>query len=287
MNSFTPQELAFNFKKLYREDEEFKKNVDAVRSEIFNPYREPDVYSVLAKFNKLAERLGIPPFEKKEEVFLPKTIFELDYEEPVLREEEIPDLAKILPTIAQPRVDIERGNKLCKIYAQAFREAYGFRNDRVFLVEVTLVFESEYDPEMGVYNDLWRLISWGRVEDVETFFLIYDSDSLTPVEVMFPPLLLKFPYKKHYRYIPPSFSGELSFQLTAHSMARLKLYSEPVIYVNTWNHALSIFYTNLDLEKTLFKPRELKLIKGRRLEAENDLSMLKYDGEIALLEEGE
>ncbi|RLE70708.1 MAG: hypothetical protein DRJ37_06115 [Thermoprotei archaeon] len=285
MEEITPSDLSRIFKELYENDRNFRERVDAIRSEIFDPDREPSSDDVLRNFNKLAVSLGIPPYKGKE-VVVPKMVFKLDLERPKLLEEDSSIIAKRLPIIAQPKVDIEIGNRLSRIYVKLFKRAYDFSGEGL-LAEITLVFEGERDPRMGIYNDLWRLIAWGRVEDIETFFLIYDEDSLTPREAIFPPLYLKFPYEKHFRYIPPSFSSGLSYKLTAHSMAKVRVKEKPVIYVNTWNHALSVFDTNLQLEKVFFKPAELKLVNGRRLDAENDFSMLTYEDEIALLEEGE
>lgn len=285
MKEVTPRDLSRIFKKLYKNDRNFRERVDAIRSEIFDPGGEPNSDNVLKNFNKLAISLGIPPY-KGEEVVVPKMVFKLDLEQPKLLEEDSFIIVKHLPIIAQPKVDIEIGNKLSRVYVKLFRKAYGF-SEEGFLAEITLVFEGEQDPRTGIYNDLWRLIAWGRVEDIETFFLVYDADSLTPREAIFPPLYLKFPYKNHFRYIPPSFSSGLSYKLAAHSMAKVRVKEKPIIYVNTWNHALSVFDTNPQLEKVFFKPTELGLVNGRRLDAENDFSMLTYEEEIALLEEGE
>ena len=254
MEFIIPRELSHTFKRLYKSNREFKRSVDIIRKEIFDPGKEPNSDAVLENFNRLATFLGIPSF-KEREISIPKTVFELDLEKPRFLEENSSAIAEHLPIIAQPKIDIEGGNRLHRIYIKLFKKAYDFFGEGL-LAEITLVFEGEHDPKMGIYNDLWRLIAWGRVEDIETFFLIYDN-SLTPKEIIFPPLYLKFPYRKHYRYIPPSFSSGLSYKLTAHSIARLKVEETPIIYVNTWNHALSIFDTNPKLEKNSLNQQSL------------------------------
>jgi len=45
-----------------------------------------------------------------------------------------------------------------RIYLQCFEEmAYNFEIENRLIAEMTLVFKSEYDPENGIYNDLWCL----------------------------------------------------------------------------------------------------------------------------------
>ena len=82
----------------------------------------------------------------------------------------------------------------------------------------------------------------------------------------------------------PAFSGNLDFEKTAHSFARVKFKSNPVIYMDTWNHSISVEDTNPNLEKIYYKIPSLDLKKGSRLDSEREFSMIEYDDEIVFFD---
>ena len=155
-------------------------------------------------------------------------------------------LPQFFPIISQPRWDTY-DNGLYAVY-------FGNRNYTDFecyTQEVTLVFNNEYYPKNSLINRLYawfRKLWYGRHVDIETFILhvvrgelvgcsfpnIY-SGSSTWEETVHGDSTKPFPIHSVERY----FCGEVK---------------NPMVFVNTWNHALAMWDTNrLDIEdKVLF-----------------------------------
>ncbi len=93
-------------------------------------------------------------------------------------------------------------------------------------LEITVVFSDEDhpDPVEDVLYDVYRFFKWGRVEDVETFFVM-----------------------GHSVFFPDDYASVTSFFQTEDLHTRMeiplsdfeRLSGELVVYVNTWNHMFS------------------------------------------------
>lgn len=128
-----------------------------------------------------------------------------------------------LPIFSIPVFDQENG--LIEVFHEV--EEYKTR------ISVTVVFKDEDHPWCLVDNlyDAYRYFKYGRVEDIETFYLLLNDDgSIKGVE--FPGVFSgshKFEDTKDLHGSAVFESGEISF-----------IYGRPIIYVNTWNHMFGI-----------------------------------------------
>ncbi len=94
------------------------------------------------------------------------------------------------------------------------------------LEEITVVFKDEDYPNKftDVLYDVYRLVRWGRIEDVETFYI-----------------------KGNTVIFPDDYAGDATFYQTKnlHNHAELpidkfqKRNGKILVYVNTWNHMFS------------------------------------------------
>ncbi len=119
-----------------------------------------------------------------------------------------------------------------------------FCYDHDYGKEITVIFKDEDfpNPILDVLYDTYRFFKWGRVEDVETFFI-----------------------RKETVFFPDDYASVTSFFQTENLHTRREIsidYFETlngniVVYVNTWNHMFSekplpgILYIPF-----FFKPRE-------------------------------
>lgn len=85
-----------------------------------------------------------------------------------------------LPKLYQPTSDISNGNGLLRTYAKVFDEdIYGYYLPEKYIIEVTYVFSDEDypNPFLDWLYDRFREIAWGRIEDIETFFIVVDKST--------------------------------------------------------------------------------------------------------------
>jgi len=79
--------------------------------------------------------------------------------------------------------------------------------------------------------------------------------------------------------IAPSYSGSATWDTAAHERAKIYSFSttgtHPIIYVNTWNHAMGENDNNPFMADTAFSTW-LNPVDGSRMNAENDYSSRYY-----------
>jgi len=269
--------LKEKFRKLYESDEEFRKAVDELRKMVLDPEQPYDKDKALKLFNTVLEKLELPKMSPLNFNF-GKSVHTKASRVPPKPECQPPPQNLVLK-IVQPKSDVEEGNGVEEVYMCYFRHGASW------VIEVTVVFSDEDRPQPNslddVWYDVWRLISWGRVEDIETFYII-----LHPMRtfIKYEGLAILLNESLGIRSIAPIGSDYKSFSSTAHEEGTETLEgTEITIYVNTWNHAFSIQDTNKNMEKIVYEYAPDKAKIGLRLDAENDYSMLKYLGEILLL----
>jgi len=266
--------LELTFRRLYESDPEFKASVDELRGLVLDPSVPYDRVKALKLFNSILRKLGLPEtgpmhFRHGKSV-----------KERALRVPERATCAKpsteLQLRVLQPLPDVENGNGLEAVYV------CGLQGSNGEVVEVTLVFSDEDKPPAGsledLWYDVWRLVTWGRLEDVETFYIVNDGRRL---RVEYRGLTLVLSETLGLREIGPIGSGSKEFAEAAHIEDVEVAGTTPLeLYVNTWNHAISLRDNNPDVEKAVFGLSDVDVRVGSRLDAENDYSDLTYVGEV-------
>ncbi|MEM0087468.1 MAG: hypothetical protein QXT33_03090 [Thermofilum sp.] len=264
--------LESKFRDLYSRNAEFRLAVDELRRLALDPGVPYDENRAFTLFNSILKGLGLPEVDR----------LHFRYGKSVkARAEKVPEpVACRLPddlnlVIVQPKLDVSAGNHLEKVYACE----YQLGSKRV--VEVTLVFKNEKRPDRSledVWYEVWRLVAWGRSRDVETFFLVYEGGK---AYVDFSGLALILKDTSGLRFISSIGSGGKGYFESAHETERWELSSARiVVYVNTYNHALGVKDNNPGMEKVVYEVAPRDVVVGRRIDAENEYSDLKYAGEI-------
>lgn len=266
-----PIKEKFDF--LYKERVDFRALVDKLRMMILDPDQPFDVKYVLDLFNEILSLMGLPSTSAT--YLRPrKTVIVKMLEPPPppkCVDLEFPELR-----VFQPKSDVDIGNGFRAVYVCPY-----LKNDmRVY--EVTLVFGDEDKPPMGSIMDIWygvwRLVAWGRISDIETFYIIDKGDRY---EVDFTGLQLVLKETLGVRKIPPIGSGNKRFYEPGHEY---EIESAPRdvlnIYVNTWNHGLGLRDNNPNIKKVMFTLEDVEVRKGCRVFAENDVADIKYVSEI-------
>ncbi|OAA30996.1 hypothetical protein AT15_08450 [Kosmotoga arenicorallina S304] len=160
-----------------------------------------------------------------------------------------------LPVFSSPDFDLKNG--IVEVF-------YEKQNDELKL-SITVVFRDEDFPcfLVNIAYDVYRYFKYGRVEDIETFYLnLYPDGTVKGVE------------------FPGVFSANHKFKDTKdlHGSAKFTademdfINGRPVIYINTWNHMFGIKPSfDTGKEKLFF---DYPVSQGNRLEAERKYSWL-------------
>ncbi len=268
------ENLSEIFNKLYMRREEFRRNVDRLRLMLLDPDTLFDGDEALTLFNKVLREMG---FSETDKSFLkPRKSVLVKAAEvpepPACREERL----GIDLVFMQPRIDVEKGNGLRRVYFCKY-----MRGDKEVL-EVTLVFGDEdrlpSGSKLDLWYDVWRLIAWGRLQDIETFYIVR-KESTYEIDLTGLQLILR--ENLGVRKIPPIGSGGKGYFEAGHEYeVEVVRGDKIVVYVNTWNHALSTIDTNPRLVKEVFTLDNVEVKIGSRMDVENELSAIKYISEI-------
>ena len=114
------------------------------------------------------------------------------------------------------------------------------------VLEVNLVYEDEDhpNPAIDVIYDQVRLYDWGRIADIETMYVVANEATGTGERMSFVELTI-YPTSGGTKDIGAIYDGGSSSWDTfygEHNIAQVyPVYSytgNPVVFVNTWNHAL-------------------------------------------------
>lgn len=158
-----------------------------------------------------------------------------------------------LPVFSMPEFDSRNG----------IIEVFTDFSEQNLLLEVTVVFADEDHPcaLLDFLYDAYRFFRYGRVEDIETFYVRYNSDGQI--------IVIDF---------PGVFSGDHSFTDTKdlHGSAVLMiqfitfLEDRPIVFVNTWNHMFGVMPSFDRATEILFL--DYVLTDGKRIDAERKYS---------------
>jgi len=262
------------FRRLYESDPEFRASVDGLRKLALDPDVPYNRAKALKLFNTILRKLGLPEtspihfrYGKSVKEKAPGVPRKVTCAKPS---------TELRLRVLQPSPDVENGNGLKAVYVCGLQSLGGE------VIEVTLVFSDEDKPPAGsledLWYDVWRLVTWGRLEDIETLYVVNDGHRL---RVEYRGLMLVLNGTLGLREIAPIGSGLKRFTEAAH-VEDIEVASTTLLelYVNTWNHAIGLRDNNPDVEKVVFGPSGVDVRVGSRLDAENDYSDLVYVGEV-------
>lgn len=158
-----------------------------------------------------------------------------------------------LPVFSVPESDSNNG----------IIEVFTSLSERDLSLEVTVVFSDEDYPclIMDFFYDIYRFFRYGRVEDIETFYIRFDSEGEI-IAVDFPGV----------------FSEEHAFDDTKNLHASGVLMpnsitcidGRPLIFINTWNHMFGVI-PSFDRASEVFL-FNYHLAEGNRSDAEHKYS---------------
>ncbi|UNQ73798.1 hypothetical protein [Infirmifilum sp. NZ] len=267
--------LEERFLEAYAHDVGFREAVESLRRMVLDPEAEFDRGRAFELFNLILSRLGLPSMPPEYFSWGKSVSSGAGAPPPPVTCGPPPPLVL---RIVQPAVDVEAGNGVEGVYACAFSA------DGATAVEVTVVFGDEDRGLPGSTEDLWydawRLVSWGRIKDVETFYVVLSEQG---GYVKFQGLALVLNGTLGLRSVAPIGSGGAGFSTSAH-LEGLEAFSGPelTLYVNTWNHALSTVDANPGLAKRVYTYSLSGVGVASRVDVENTLSTLRYAGEVRL-----
>lgn len=279
-------DLKERFLEKCEKDENFRKKVEDFRRLLFTPKTKLSIKEIASRVIDISLDLGLPKPDYSVGVEIPDEKFGFELIEKLpekIRVEKIPfhETKKYVPVILQPKEDIEKGNEVVAVYVNGFRgESFITELTGYKVIEVTIVWAGEYDPFYGIYSDVWRLIAWGRLEDIETIHLLVKDDI---IKATYLPKALYMEKYSVWRLIDPAFSEESGWEKTQHHLKSEDV-RELKLYVNTWNHAVS--FTDLlpnerKVEQRPFEDFEVR--EGWRFDVEKIYSMLEYGDESFIM----
>jgi len=275
-------DLRGRFQEKYEKDENFRMKVEDFRRLLFTPKTKLSLKEIATRVIDISLDLGLPKPDLSAGVEIPEEEFGFELikklpEKVSVEKISFNETKKYVPVILQPKEDIEKGNKVVAVYVSGFKgESLDARLAGYKVIEVTIVWAGEYDPFYGIYSDVWRLIAWGRLEDIETIHLLVKDDV---IRATYLPKALYMEKYNVWRLIEPAFSEESGWKKTQHHLKTEEV-RELKLYVNTWNHAISFTDLLPNERKVEQKPFvDFEVREGWRVDAEKVYSMLKYGDE--------
>ncbi|MEM0208217.1 MAG: hypothetical protein QW360_01345 [Thermofilum sp.] len=250
------------FRQLYASNPDFRLSVDELRRMVLDPDTPFDKEMARKLFNSVLRELGVSEIDSLHFNYGKSVYGRVNKSFPTVRCDFPSDFHLV---VVQPKTDVEAGNSLEKVYFCSY-EINGKS-----VVEVTLVFRNERSPSSTLedaWYEAWRLISWGRSRDIETFFVVREGEK---TYVDFSGLGL----------VKDIGSGSKTYSESAHEEEKIEISGPNItIYVNTYNHALGLKDNNPGLEKVIFRVTESNSALGRRVDAENEFSGIRYINEL-------
>jgi len=170
--------------------------------------------------------------------------------------------AEVYPVVFQPVMDVAKNGLYAFYYGR--RE---YCDVQKYRQEVSLVFRNEVFSRSRLINRLYewlRILIYGRRVDIETFYCHVEHGQVVGLS------------------FPGIYSGASMWKETAHGDRQIPppihpvqeylsglLKYDPVVYVNTWNHALAPHDNNPHLDKTLYHPfSDIKTSYATRVQVE-------------------
>jgi hypothetical protein len=264
--------LEEKFRQLYASNPDFRLSVDELRRMVLDPDAPFDKEMARKLFNSVLRELGVSEIDSLHFNYGKSVYGRVNKRFPTVRCDFPSDFHLV---VVQPKTDVEAGNSLEKVYLCSY-EINGKS-----VAEVTLVFRNERSPSNTLedaWYEAWRLISWGRSSDIETFFVVREREK---TYVDFSGLGLVLNQTLSLRLVKAIGSSSKTYSESAHEEEKIEISDTNItIYVNTYNHALGLKDNNPGLEKVSFKVTESNSALGRRVNAENEFSDILYIDEL-------
>lgn len=294
-----------DFDRKYISDKDFKETVDEIRLLLFqDDFKDEDWLKFQKLFNKIRTKLGRSTLDEMNDEELAefrKAVEDIADDMRLLRDqteykdeistrmsdsEEIELAEDYVHRMFQPEDDIlyPALNGVWKIYVDVFDGSiYGHSLPGYYIIETTIVWFDEDDPTIDDLWDTFREITWGRIEDIETIFIVVTKSTEVTNRVSFQKIIVEWgPYERSFGGI---YSGSNTWNNAAHKVKKLYAFAKvgqtqhPKLWVNTWNHAIGGTDNNPGMDDTQHDLWLWNLYHGNRLEAENDVSTFTYEEE--------
>jgi hypothetical protein len=289
---------AEQFNKLYATDSEFKNAVDNIR--IILSKQDLSIDSEWLQFqqffNIVLTKLGCATLDNLtttdlsdfrsyiEHLSLNSKLMALEknYQTPVLPlmtdQQEINYAHTYVPLVRQPLSDVNGGQPLQYIFIDVFEQSiYGYSLPGLNIIEVSLVWADEDYPNNPVLDaayDAIRLAVWGRIQDIETFFITVDRAGGLFYRVGFIAIGIGRP---GIQFIDGCYSGAQTWTGNNHYEAKIdrinfsKTQEHVWINVNTWNHMLGNTQNNQVTLRQYQTWTEFTIGHGNRMVTENTM----------------
>ena len=206
------------------------------------------------------------------------------------------DLARpFVPRLWQPNADIQYPalNGVWKIYVDVHdQQVYDYYLPSYYIIEISIVWFDEDFPDAfwdGVY-DTQRMSSWGRIQDIETFFICVHKTVMETKWLSF--IACEIYWLGHgWRTIDPAYNNIDTFYywLAQHMEGRVyegsfqQTGEHPILWVNTWNHMMGQTDTNPTIPDTSHDFWNWTIYWGNRYRTENEIiGSTWYDNERIL-----
>ena len=300
------------FNDLYANDEEFRSEVDKIRSLLSLGYLSDNGWLVYKQsFDKILFRMGSPSLDtmpskdleefrkyvEHEAANLRNVKYESTFvEQTTLSPQSEIDLARpFVPKLWQPNADIQYPalNGVWKIYVDVHdQQIYDYYLPSYYIIEISIVWFDEDFPDAfldGVYDTL-RMSSWGRIQDIETFFICVHKTVMETKWLSF--IACEIYWLGHgWRTIDPAYNNIDTFYyvLAPHMEGRVyegyfqQTGEHPILWVNTWNHMMGQTDTNPTMADTSHDFWNWTIYWGNRYRTENEIiGSTWYDNERIL-----
>eukprot|EP00039_Didymoeca_costata_P003503 m.68080 g.68080 ORF g.68080 m.68080 type:complete len:234 (+) comp11938_c0_seq1:130-831(+) len=161
-----------------------------------------------------------------------------------LSNDDVKRLSKWLPVFGVPHKDIEGNNHLVTVYIARFTNGY----------ELTVKYKDEDNPVrcLDCLHDCVRRPLFGRGADIETFFIIHEGeqDDVSKTNIVFPNV---YSGDRNWgRLTGTHLTNTLSYD--AFDGKDSNMGKHPIVWVNTWNHAMGEVNNNEDAPIDYYAP---------------------------------
>ncbi|MBN1683238.1 hypothetical protein JW865_06780 [Candidatus Bathyarchaeota archaeon] len=296
-------EAKFNY--LFENDPSFKESIEKIRGIIIHyDFSDEAWIQVKILFNVIFEKMGftldllskeqLSEFRKEVE-YIASNIrlieLEKNVETPSVQmtpEQEITYALTFVPKVKQPDFDTV-GNGLTNVFIDVHEQnIYGYLMTGYNIIEVSLVWNDEdypNNPLLDWFYDGVRQTLYGRLQDIETFFIVVDRSTGLFSRASF----IKIDCVRGLVYITfdGCYSSTQTWTQNNHYEAKKDRYlwdrtnEHPWMWVNTWNHMLGEDQNNAYSHVTYNTWSDFTLQYGNRMTTENTIQWLyEYTNEI-------
>ncbi len=305
--SLNPDEFdAAKFNYLYTSDASFKESVDKIRDILARDnFLDEEWTQFKILFNLICVKMEhntldilkqeqLEGFRKEvERIASNIRLMELEksyIETPSIQmtpQQEIAYASTYAPKVKQPEFDTV-GNGLTNVFVDVHEQSiYGYSMPAYNIIEISLIWNDEDHPNpyWDWFYDGVRQVAFGRLQDIETLFIVVDRASGLFYRVSF----IRIDCVRGIQYItfPGCYSSTQTWTQSDHYEAKKDRYlwdktgEHPWTYVNTWNHMLGEDQNNAYTHRTYDTWTQFTLQHGNRMTTENTIqTTYEYINEV-------